>query len=105
MNLEQYIPFANKQFRPHQKEAIIKIIEAIEAGHKNIVLNACVGLGKSLIAYVLSQYFLEKKTIQNLYLYKYKISTRPIHQRLQKHTNRKRKSQLQLHNARRKKHL
>ena len=61
MNLEQYIPFANKQFRPYQKEAIIKIIEAIEAGHKNIVLNACVGLGKSLIAYVLSQYFLEKK--------------------------------------------
>ena len=55
MNLEQYIPFQNKQFRPHQKEAIIKIIEAIEAGHKNIVLNACVGLGKSLIAYVLSQ--------------------------------------------------
>lgn len=68
MNLEQYIPFVNKQFRPHQKEAIIKIIEAIEAGHKNIVLNACVGLGKSLIAYVLSQYFLEKKQYKT-YIY------------------------------------
>ena len=68
MNLEQYIPFANKQFRPYQKEAIIKIIEAIEAGHKNIVLNACVGLGKSLIAYVLSQYFLEKKQYKT-YIY------------------------------------
>ncbi len=60
MNLEKYIPFEEKKFRPHQKEAIIKIIEAIEDGKHNIVLNAPVGLGKSLVAYVVASYFNDK---------------------------------------------
>ena len=60
MNLEQYIPFDEKKFRPHQKEAIIKIIKAIEAGKHTIVLNAPVGLGKSLVAYIIASYFNDK---------------------------------------------
>ena len=57
MNLEQYIPYEDKTFRPHQKEAIIQIIEAIECGTPTILLDAVVGAGKSLIAYCVARYF------------------------------------------------
>lgn len=42
-------------FRPHQKEAILKIMEHLDNGVENILLDAPVGVGKSLIAYVLSK--------------------------------------------------
>lgn len=57
--LEDYIPFENKEFRPHQKEAITEIINAIDDGEKNIILNAPVGIGKSLIAYVIAHHYQE----------------------------------------------
>lgn len=55
--LEDYIPFDKKEFRPHQKEAINDIIKSISDGNHNIILNAPVGIGKSLIAYVLGRYY------------------------------------------------
>lgn len=60
MKLEKYIPFESKSFRPYQKEAIEEIIQAIEDGSENILLNAPVGLGKSLIAYILASYYYDK---------------------------------------------
>lgn len=56
MNLEKYIPFEKKEFRPHQKEAIQKIINSIETGTETILLNAPVGSGKSLIGYCVARY-------------------------------------------------
>lgn len=56
MSLEKYIPFEKKEFRPHQKEAIQKIIDSIEAGTETILLNAPVGSGKSLIGYCVARY-------------------------------------------------
>lgn len=60
MNLEQYIPFEKKEFRPHQKEVIEKIIEAIDNGTETILLNAPVGAGKSLIGYCVARYLFDK---------------------------------------------
>lgn len=59
MNLEQYIPFEKKEFRPHQKEVIEEIIQEIENGTETILLNAPVGAGKSLIGYCVAKYFQE----------------------------------------------
>lgn len=56
MDLEQYIPFEEKKFRPHQKEAIEQIIEYIDNGTETILLNAPVGLGKSIIGYCVARY-------------------------------------------------
>jgi len=68
MKLERYIPFDKKEFRPHQKEAICDIIKAIdENDYRNIILNAPVGIGKSLIAYVLGKYYEEED--QQTYIY------------------------------------
>lgn len=60
MNLEKYIPFTEKKFRPHQKDTIMKIIEAIENGTETILLNAPVGAGKSLIGYCVAKYLQEQ---------------------------------------------
>ena len=56
MNLEQYIPFEKKEFRPHQKEAIEKIIDEIDKGTETILLSAPVGSGKSLIGYCVARH-------------------------------------------------
>ena len=61
MNLEKYIPFEKKEFRPHQKEVIEKIIDAIENGTETILLNAPVGAGKSLIGYCVARYLQEQE--------------------------------------------
>ena len=57
--LQKYIPFSKKEFRPHQEEAINQIINSIEDGNRFTILNASVGLGKSLIAYVVAKYLEE----------------------------------------------
>lgn len=59
MNLEKYIPFEKKEFRPHQKEVIERIIGEIEDGTETILLNAPVGAGKSLIGYCVARYLQE----------------------------------------------
>ena len=53
--LKQYIPFEKKKFRPGQYEAIEEIMDAIRCDEKYIILNAPVGVGKSLIGYVLEE--------------------------------------------------
>lgn len=53
--LTSFIPFEKQIFRPGQFDAIKQIVEAIEDGEKFIILNAPVGLGKSLVAYVLAK--------------------------------------------------
>ena len=60
MNLEKYIPFEKKEFRPYQKEVIEQIIGAIENGTETILLNAPVGSGKSLIGYCIAKYLQEQ---------------------------------------------
>lgn len=60
MGLEEYIPFEEKKFRPYQEEAIKDVIESIEGGNKYTILNASVGSGKSVIAYVVAKYFQEQ---------------------------------------------
>lgn len=55
MNLEKLIPFEKKEFRPHQKCAIEKTLEAIDNGTKTIILNAPTGFGKSLVAYCIAK--------------------------------------------------
>lgn len=60
MDLEKYIPFEKKEFRPHQKEVIQKIIEEINNGTETILLNAPVGAGKSLIGYCVAKYLQEQ---------------------------------------------
>lgn len=67
MMLTQYIPFEKKEFRPHQKEAIESIIAALNSDAKNVILNAPVGAGKSLIAYVLAKYYDDKEKDSYLY--------------------------------------
>lgn len=59
MDLEQYIPFKEKKFRPGQKEAIEDILNSIYNGNKFTILNAPVGIGKSVIAYVIAKIFEE----------------------------------------------
>lgn len=60
MNLEQYIPFEKKEFRPYQKETIEQIIQAIDNGTETILLNAPVGAGKSLIGYCVARHLQEQ---------------------------------------------
>lgn len=60
MELEQYIPFKEKKFRPHQKEVIEQIINHIDNGVETILLNAPVGAGKSLIGYCVAKYLEEQ---------------------------------------------
>lgn len=67
MRFEDYIPFETKEFRPGQRDAIIKILDAIKNGDKYIILNAPVGVGKSLIGYVVARALLE----DNDYTYMY----------------------------------
>lgn len=67
MNLEKYIPFENKKFRPHQREAIEKIIKAIEDETETVLLNAPVGSGKSLIGYCVAKYFEEQGDMSYIY--------------------------------------
>ena len=56
MELKRFIPFEKKEFRQGQEEAINSIINFIEDGDKYIILNAPVGSGKSVIAYVVAKY-------------------------------------------------
>ena len=67
MKLENFIPFETKEFRPHQKETINEVIKAIGDGNKNIILNAPVGIGKSLIAYVLAKKYQQQD--ESTYIY------------------------------------
>lgn len=60
MDLKEYIPFEKKGFRPGQEEAIIDILESIDDGNRFTILNAPVGVGKSLIGYVISKKLAEK---------------------------------------------
>ena len=59
-DMEKYIPFEKKQFRPGQFEAIEQVMEAIEDNESFIILNAPVGVGKSLIGYVLARQLLDE---------------------------------------------
>lgn len=68
-DLKKYIPFEKKQFRPGQFEAIEQIMEAIENGDRYIILNAPVGVGKSLIGYVLAKKLLEFNGFDRTYMY------------------------------------
>ena len=47
MNLEKYIPFETKKFRPYQKEVIESIINKIDDGVETILLNAPVGVSSN----------------------------------------------------------
>lgn len=55
MNLEDFIPFEKKEFRPYQKCAIEKTLDAIHNGVETIILNAPTGFGKSLVAYCIAK--------------------------------------------------
>lgn len=66
-NLEQYIPFEEKKFRPHQKEVIEEIIKHINNGVETILLNAPVGAGKSLIGYCVAKYLQEQGDSSYIY--------------------------------------
>lgn len=68
-DLKKYIPFEKKQFRPGQFEAIQQTMEAIENGDRYIILNAPVGVGKSLIGYVLAKKLLELNGSDRTYMY------------------------------------
>ena len=67
MNLEQYIPFPSKQFRPYQKETIEKIINEFDNGTETVLLNAPVGVGKSLIGYCVARNFVEEGYTSYIY--------------------------------------
>lgn len=55
-DLEHFIPFREKKFRIHQEDTVNNILDIIDDGVKYIILNAPVGSGKSLIAYVIAKY-------------------------------------------------
>lgn len=65
-DLKHYIPFEEKKYRPGQEEAINSIIDSIENGNRFTILNAPVGSGKSVIAYLVAKYFEESN--QHTYL-------------------------------------
>lgn len=65
--LSQYIPFEKKEFRPHQEEAIKSILGALDNDCPNIILNAPVGSGKSMIAYIVAKKMLEYEKSSYLY--------------------------------------
>ena len=67
MDLEKYIPFETKKFRPHQKEAIETTIAAIESGIETVLVNAPVGFGKSILGYCVAKYFEEKGDYSYIY--------------------------------------
>ena len=57
MNLKEYLPNGFTEFRPHQQEAIEDMINALlNEKEENIILNADVGSGKSLMAYIAAKY-------------------------------------------------
>ena len=60
MDLKEYIPFEEKEFRPGQEEAINNILESIDNDNRFTILNAPVGVGKSLIGYIVSKKIREK---------------------------------------------
>lgn len=76
MNLKKYFPF--KEPRPYQLEAVEKIIQAIKDGHRNIILSAPTGTGKSAIAITLAKYYgtsyilTSTKQLQEQYLSEFK---------------------------------
>lgn len=57
--LQKYIPFKKKEFRYGQEDAINQIIDSIHDNNRFTILNAPVGSGKSLIAYVVAKYLEE----------------------------------------------
>lgn len=65
--LKKYIPFEKKEFRPYQEEAILQILESFD-DHKNVILNAPVGSGKSLISYVIARHLEENEGLDT-YMY------------------------------------
>lgn len=67
MNLEKYIPFEVKKFRPYQKEAIETTIAAIESGIETVLVNAPVGFGKSILGYCVAKYFEEQGESSYIY--------------------------------------
>lgn len=67
MNLEKYIPFEKKEFRPYQKEAIEQTIGAIECGVETVLVNAPVGFGKSILGYCVAKYFEEQGEMSYIY--------------------------------------
>lgn len=56
-DFKEYIPFGEKEFRQNQEKAINDILMSIDDGNKYTILNASVGFGKSLVAYVVARYF------------------------------------------------
>ena len=57
MNLKEYLPNGFAEFRPHQEETIKNMINAlINEKEENIILNADVGSGKSLMAYIAAKH-------------------------------------------------
>lgn len=55
MSLKKYFPFDKP--RPYQLEAVEEIIQAVKDGHRNIILSAPTGAGKSAIAITLAKYY------------------------------------------------
>lgn len=61
MDLKKYLPKGFTQFRPHQEETIKNMIDSLINGNQeNIILNADVGSGKSLMAYMVAKYCFEE---------------------------------------------
>lgn len=50
------LPNGYTNYRPHQEEGIMEIIDALESGYQDIILRAEVGSGKSLIATQVARY-------------------------------------------------
>lgn len=70
MHLGRFIPpsfGSSREFRPHQRETIEEMINAIDNGNSNIILNAPVGAGKSLMAYILAKYYQEQDKCTYIY--------------------------------------
>lgn len=57
MEFDKFFPFDD--YRPYQKECIQKILEAYHSGKKYFILEAPTGIGKSGIAYTISQYIMD----------------------------------------------
>lgn len=64
---QKMIPFKNNGFRPGQWKAIEEIVDAINCDNRYIILNAPVGLGKSVIGYILAKSLEEEN--RETYLY------------------------------------
>lgn len=64
---ESLIPFKNNGFRPGQWESIVDIFDAINSNEKYVILNAPVGVGKSLIGYILAKILEDNNKYTYLY--------------------------------------